>query len=332
MRLAPLVGLLGVACGRVHFDARGDSVVIAHDVDLGDAPVATSCAELPAICGPTGTDNCCETLPVPGGTFLRDYDVADDGMFTSTNFPATVSPFWLDKYEVTVSRYRKFVLSGRGTMANPPATNAGARTLGGVPEQGGWQDAWNANLPADIAAQRAALACDPTSTWTDSPGANEALPINCISWYDAMAFCTWDGGWLPTEAEWNFAASGGSEQRAYPWSSPPGSLTVDCAHANYYDCTRPSANVANRVGSRSPLGDGRWGHADLAGNVWEWTLDLEAPYTSECTDCAQLTQGSDRIMRGGYFNNESHNLRAAQRSNNLPETRQPYLGVRCARR
>ena len=91
-----------------------------------------------------------------------------------------------------------------------------------------------------------------------APGANESLPINCITWYEAFAFCAWDGGFLPTEAEWNYAAAGGSEQRAYPWSNPPTSTTIDCSHANYDDCAalrEPAGDGAvNRVGSESPAG------------------------------------------------------------------------------
>ena len=174
---------------------------------------------LPARCGPAGTTDCCETLPVPGGTFLRDYDVGGDTMFKMMPAQATVNGFWLDKYEVTVGRYRAFVLASQGTQQSAPAAGAGARGLNDLANQAGWEAAWNANLPSDSIAQLASLKCDAHETWTDVAGANESLPINCITWYDAMAFCIWDGGFLPTEAEWNYAAAGGDEQRAYPWSN-----------------------------------------------------------------------------------------------------------------
>jgi formylglycine-generating enzyme required for sulfatase activity len=52
-----------------------------------------------------------------------------------------------------------------------------------------------------------------------------------MDWYEAYAFCIWDGGFLPTDAEWNYAAAGGAQQRAYPWSNPPTSLTIDPSYA-----------------------------------------------------------------------------------------------------
>src|SRR5512140_3899160 len=80
--------------------------------------------------------------------------------------------------------------------------------------------------------------CNSTfQTWTDTPAANEHRPMNCITRYQAMAFCAWDGGYLATEAEWNYEAAGGDQQRAYPWSSPANSLTLDGSHASYYDGT-----------------------------------------------------------------------------------------------
>jgi formylglycine-generating enzyme len=338
VRLVACVGLSLLGCGRIYFDPlRGDAGVV--DGNLGDAPMVLGCAGLPATCGPSGVSDCCHTLPVPGGTFFRGYDVAGDGMYGMMNAPATVSSFWLDRYEVSVARFRRFVMAGQGTQATPPPANAGARTLNGMANQAGWQTAWNMYLPVDAAAQLAALNCDlQDQTWTNTPGANESLPMSCLSWFDAMAFCTWDGGWLPTEAEWNYAASGGNEHRAYPWSTPASSVMIDCSYANHYSlvagdyCTNPGVGAANRVGSESPLGDARWGHSDMAGNLWEWTLDWTAPFVTPCDDCAQLTMTTAIVTRGGYFKNGIDNLRAANRSTQLPNDRVQHVGVRCARR
>ena len=294
-----------------------------------------SCAGLAPLCGPGENEDCCSAAePIPGGTFFRSYDVAGDGMYPSTSYPATVSPFLLDRFEVTVGRFRKFVEAGRGTRAQPPLAGAGARRLNGLDSQGGWEASWNIFLAPDSSNLVTTLKCDATyQTWTDAPGENEELPINCVTWYEAFAFCAWDGGFLPTEAEWNFAAAGGDQQRAYPWSNPPGSTVIDCSYANHKDgaayCV-PSAGGANRVGSESPKGEGRWGQTDLGGNIWEWTLDYYRPYRASCSDCTELDGAPGRVIRGGHFGDTISFLRSANR-NYYTGSRFYSVGMRCGR-
>ncbi len=283
-----------------------------------------SCIGLAATCGPSANEDCCTSLPVPGGTFNRSNDA---------RYPATVSDFVLDKYELTVGRFRAFVNANLGTQANPPPAGTGVHPL---IASSGWDASWNQYLPSSTAALKSSFKCDPPfQTWTEAPGANENRPMNCISWYLAFAICAWDGGWLPTEAEWNYAAAGGAEQREYPWGSG-----IDPSEASYndpvYGCTGdadPACTLADLivVGSK-PAGNGRWGHADLAGNVMEWALDWYATYSPTCVDCADLVTATCRVVRGGYFYYIPGNSRTSVRFDGfIPEVRASGVGVRCAR-
>src|SRR5262249_23924094 len=96
--------------------------------------MAPSCAGLPATCGPSGSESCCTSLLVPGGTFTRGNETA---------WPATVSDFMLDRFEITVGRFRKFVEAGLGTRENPPAAGAGADPNNAAT---GWDPAWTQEL------------------------------------------------------------------------------------------------------------------------------------------------------------------------------------------
>jgi formylglycine-generating enzyme required for sulfatase activity len=312
--------------------AAGDSQTDA------DGATATSCVGLTPICGANNTEPCCGSPLVAAGSFFRNYDVANDAAFKDMSHPATVSDFRLDSYEVTVGRFRAFVAAGKGTQLDPPATDSGAHPHVAA---SGWEAIWNDSLAVDTTSLVAGLACDPMfATWTESPGANEARPINCITWYEAMAFCTWDGGYLPSEAEWNYAAAGGLAQRAYPWSNPASSLVLNNSYASYYvDGTREclgdgldgcAVTDLVVVGSKS-AGNGRWGQSDLTGNVREWVLDHYWTLPDPCNDCANLTQGEFRVMRGGNFETDTSALRVAYPNATLPQDRQRGLGVRCAR-
>jgi len=292
-------------------------------------------------CGSDGARSCCSAAQVPGGDFFRSYDgISTNG--ATKDFPATVSAVAVDEYEVTVGRFRAFATAEVAGWR--PATGSGKHSHlnGGKGLNGGTEPGWDASWSADLAATSGEwatrLACDAKfATWTGSAGAHEDFPINCIDWYEAYAFCIWDGGFLPSEAEWNFTASGGDEQRVYPWSAayPPGSTTLDCSHADY-SASWPSTSCVpsgtTKVGSFSPLGDGKWGHADLGGNVFEWTFDgYGQTYPAKCDDCADLTSTSNRVIRGGAFDGSPACLLNSLREASVPAGRSRDVGVRCAR-
>jgi formylglycine-generating enzyme required for sulfatase activity len=195
---------------------------------------------------------------------------------------------------------------------------------------------WLASDNINIVPTDANLTCDSYATWTASAGSQENLPINCVNWYEAYAFCIWDGGFLPSEAEWEYAAAGGDQQREYPWgSADPGTGSQYAI----YDCDYPAAargTCSGRVNiapvGTARIGAGLWGHFDLAGNVFEWNLDVSAPYVDPCTDCAYLAATSYRVIRGGSSSDPSSDLLPPYRNyGDSPAGRNGSYGVRCAR-
>src|SRR5262249_26580704 len=148
-------------------------------------------------------------------------------------------------------------------------------------------------LPTSRDELIAKLKCDNPDfqTWTDTVGAHENLPINCVNWQMAFAFCAWDGGRLPTDAEWNYAASGGAERRSYPWGSEAPDATYAVYCTDFSDMTMQCPSLAPHdilpVGSKSK-GNGRFGPSDLAGSMGEWTLDWFNEFPLTCSNCANL--------------------------------------------
>jgi len=328
LALVAVVGIAGIGC------SSGQASSLA----------AASCQVSTAgttRCGASG-ESCCTSPAVPGGTYFRSYSNDGSGA-TGLADPATISGFRLDRYLITVGRFRQFVAASMAGWV--PAAGSGkhrhlnaGQGLASVPGPGyepGWDDKDDIQLATTVAEWSAKLNCEPTyQTWTDTPGTNETLPMSCIDWYDAYAFCIWDGGFLPSEAELEYAAAGGAEQREYPWgNTEPGTgILYTISGCNYPasaggKCTGV-ANVAP-VGT-AILGAGRWGQLDLAGTLSEWTLDWLAPYET-CTDCVFLTDFSYRVVRGGSFGTDTQNLLPPARDGDTPPSRNAFYGARCAR-
>ncbi len=295
-------------------------------------------------CGPggSGTESCCASLEVTGGTtYARTYDPTVDGGASLLSDPATVSTFRLDKYLVTVGRFRQFVNAWYGGYSPAAGSGKHVHLNGGkglvdvgAPSGAGpsYEPGWVVSDNSNIDPTNTNLAsCYPFSTWTGGADSRELLPINCVNWYEAYAFCIWDGGFLPSEAEWEYAAAGGSEQREYPWGSaaptgyqfatfgtgdPGGDGWTGCSNYPGGTCMGVSPPLLGTFSDIAPvgaavLGAALWGQLDMAGDVFEWNMDLYNSYVTPCSDCALLTSRvgppgadggvSDRVARGGDF-------------------------------
>jgi formylglycine-generating enzyme required for sulfatase activity len=244
----------------------------------------------------------------------------------------SVGPYLLDDHEVTVARFRRFVENYSG----PPGQDTGAHPR---VFSSGWQSQWNTRIPANAADLSAQLAVGQyMGTWRAVPGSGDCRPMNWVDWYLAFAFCIWDEGRLPTEAEWEYAAAGGDEERLFPWgaAAPNSMLVVFNCSSGTSDCT---SEDLPHVGSASPFGDGRFGHADLAGSLGELVRDM---YAVDFYDLRQNPGGEiinlgydimaqEVAVRGGSYSDNGAYMRAASRVRSMRAVRKETVGFRCAR-
>ncbi|MFO0651909.1 MAG: SUMF1/EgtB/PvdO family nonheme iron enzyme [Polyangiales bacterium] len=283
-----------------------------------------SCARTPI---PVG----CGLINVTGGTFTMgapsncygttDATCAYDAAPPQTGI--TVGNFAIDAYEVSVDRFRAF-WSARSTTAAPSVLRVSPIAYRGNPPIG-----WGASAQDP-------LSLGTLCNWSMSDASVTEHPMNCVDWWLAQEFCVWDGGRLPTEAEWEYAARGRAvgtltSGRLYPWGDAPPSAA--CDRAQWNGCVGDDGRRTRRVDALA-ASEGIFG---LAGNVWEWTADNWETYPSCWASsnnplCNRSAVGG-RVVRGGSWSDGGvAGLRSASRGAYLPANRYDGdLGFRCAR-
>jgi gamma-glutamyl hercynylcysteine S-oxide synthase len=151
-----------------------------------------------------------------------------------------------------------------------------------------------------------------------------------ISWFEAMAWCRWAGRRLPSEAEWELAASGSpeniNEKRTYPW----GDQQPDARRVNMDSRAMRTIDVG-----ALPGGDSAFGCRQMLGNVWEWTADTFEPYPGFIADMyrdySQPLFGQTKVLRGGAWPTRSRMIRNTWRNYYGPDRNDVFAGFRsCA--
>ena len=177
-------------------------------------------------------------------------------------------------------------------------------------------------------------ACDAPDCQEEGPSGGENLPVVCVTWEQAAAYCAWAGGRLPTEAEWEYAARGPAGPR-YPWGDELDGTLLNYCDANCAQDKRDEAfddGYARSAPVGSYPGGASWvGALDMAGNVWEAVADWNGDYGPE----RQLnptgpTSGGRRVARGGSWNASADHVRTTLRTHMGPNDSIPHAGFRCA--
>jgi len=301
---------------------------------------------------------------IKAGNFLMG---ADNKQAYEDEYPkhkVAVHGFWMDATEVTNAGFAQFVKeTGYITTAErKPDWNELKKQLPPGTAK-----------PADSLLVAASLVFDPpkqpidlndyTQWWTWKKGADWRhphgpgssikgkgnYPVVHISWFDAVAYCKWAGKRLPTEAEWEWAARGGLQNKLYPWGDEP--VDQGKVKANTWQGHFPERNTLRDkfyglapVSSFAPNGYGLY---DMAGNAWEWCSDYyNNSYYKSVANGTVDPRGSSksydpdepfakkRVIRGGSFLcNESYctGYRVARRMKSTEDSGMEHLGFRCVR-
>jgi eukaryotic-like serine/threonine-protein kinase len=282
----------------------------AASAPSASAPAASAAAPAPLTC-PQGM------IAIPGGSFFMG---SDEGLpMEKPAHQVSLQPYCIDEFEVSVDRYK-------------------ACSDGGRCKRAGTTNDW-----ASI-ADKDHKAFDPLCNIRD-PEKKGTHPINCVDWGMADKFCREQGGRLPTEAEWEFAARG-PDGRKYPWGDDDptaghlnacGKECVAWGNKNgveekaMYDADDGYPNTAP-VGS-FPKGASRYGVQDVVGNVWEWVADWYGEYPKEEQASPKgPASGDERVIRGGSWNGSYASwVRPTFRYKDAPAKRSYGIGFRCAK-
>jgi len=151
-----------------------------------------------------------------------------------------------------------------------------------------------------------------------------ARAVHGVSWAEAVAFCSFVGGRLPTEPEWEFLAAGGARKQRYPGTNNPDE-TADFVRSH-------DSSIAESffVGSKKPNAFGLY---DMGGNVAEWTAEYYANYPEPGAEPEwfDLENFDMRILRGGSYAQNTPAARTARRAGTLQDVRSAIIGFRCVR-
>ena len=260
---------------------------------------------------------------VPGGQFMLG--ATGDVPFVFDNekwaHPVEVAPFRISRAPVTNAEFAAFVESG-GYERDDLWGEEGLK----------WRDETGAEHP--VYWSRAA-----DGSWNvrhfDGVGPlRPHAPVIHVNWHEAQAYCRWAGRRLPTEAEWEMAASaepspdGGvtGRKRLYPWGDEPPALR----HATLAGRLLGTVDV-----TAFPEGDSAFGLRQMIGNTWEWCSDAFGPYPGFVPDpykeYSEPWFGDHKVLRGGCWATRSRMLRNTWRNFATPDRRDVFAGFRtCA--
>lgn len=281
---------------------------------------------------------------IPAGTLLMGSDE-----FYPDERPVherPVAAFWIDRYEVTNAEYAVFVdATGYVTVAErelDPAAFPGADPAELVP---GAMVFTPSDGPVDLRDWRGWWRWQPGASWRHPFGPGSSIedrqrhPVVHVAYEDALAYATWAGKRLPSEAEHEYAARGGRVGERFAWGDEayPGGVAQANTWLGRFPYDNRGVGDAAPVGSYPPNGYGLY---DMTGNVWEWTASFyNAAPASAQQSCCHSSNASDpfvkRVVKGGSFlcaPNHCLRYRPAARQGEAVDTSTCHIGFRCIAR